>query len=505
MDRLLAFPHLLATNSTPRSIEVAAVKSELKRIDKHIPAVLQQLWDLHEAREKCLAILSPLRRVPADVLAEIFVFAVASLPPAEYRGHLLDICLVCKLWRQVAVSTHQLWTSLDIDMPLTRAGFQRAKTWLARSGALPKTLSIAAPDDYCRFNKPCHLASRRLRKLLTQGPVIDSLAISCPTSICVKKFYALLRRAQQASHLDSLKSLDLTFREGWYEYEEGAGLPIFSNLPMVTTLCFHLPFLPNGRDDMRALKLPSALLSNLTTFTLDSDWVWNKLLRVLQACQNIDKLTLDFKTSYLRIEEDTWIENLRRGGGIVFPKLRTLRLQHMEQEEFERIHSFFKAPALEELDISLECDAEPHLNLGETRFDDHLASFIDAGCQRCNDPILRCLRFHRLRIPASYLLSVLARGKLGKSLSHLTFDDVRTNYFSFFRGLASHSEWLPNLSLLEIINCSADFYAGDGQAFLQTRQISLSNSGSQFTPVSYTIAKRQHYSDSDDSSDSDFD
>ncbi|KAJ7463667.1 hypothetical protein FB451DRAFT_1493179 [Mycena latifolia] len=61
-------------------------------------------------------ILSPLRRMPPELLAEIFAFAVLSDPGGTHAAPRMkwDLGQVCRRWRAVCVSLPRLWTDIDI-------------------------------------------------------------------------------------------------------------------------------------------------------------------------------------------------------------------------------------------------------------------------------------------------------------------------------------------------------------------------------------------------------
>ncbi|KAF7357588.1 F-box domain-containing protein [Mycena sanguinolenta] len=111
-------------------------ESELNIIS--LDSQINALIDLRDSkRASVLAlryIISPIRTLPVELLAEIFDLTV------ENYTHIDDahrISQVCSHWRQVAHSTPRLWTRrLAVD--LREKDFaDELKTWLARSAPLP--------------------------------------------------------------------------------------------------------------------------------------------------------------------------------------------------------------------------------------------------------------------------------------------------------------------------------------------------------------------------------
>ncbi|KAJ7163419.1 hypothetical protein C8R43DRAFT_946864 [Mycena crocata] len=106
--------------------------------------------------EACAALASPARTLPSEVVAEIFLASVetdgnaiisAKKPP-------LLLCHICRAWRNVALSTHRLWTSLHIVAPSCGSRLAEINevvdSWLSRSGVLPLSVSIvrSQPTPY---------------------------------------------------------------------------------------------------------------------------------------------------------------------------------------------------------------------------------------------------------------------------------------------------------------------------------------------------------------------
>ncbi|KAJ7755541.1 hypothetical protein B0H16DRAFT_716960 [Mycena metata] len=154
--------HLLHTNVIPSAQECARIpdilvqpRKDLATIEEEIQRTQQKLDELKYRREVLatdidahLALLSPVRRLPDDILREIFVTSLASTHNAiiASREAPLLLCQVCSDWRKIAFTTPRLWSSLHVVVPtepqLQDTIFSLAQQWLARSGILPLSLSI---------------------------------------------------------------------------------------------------------------------------------------------------------------------------------------------------------------------------------------------------------------------------------------------------------------------------------------------------------------------------
>lgn len=153
---------------------------------------LQQFIDIH------LALLSPVRRLPDDVVREVFI---ATLPSSRNpaissdEGPLL-LCGICNSWRAVALTTPRQWASIHIVIPAAsklEALVNLVSTWFERSGTVPLEISMVyskiwdpEPDrdtdscDVAPLLSTLAAASRRWRNLqpILPNPGADSIFAS---------------------------------------------------------------------------------------------------------------------------------------------------------------------------------------------------------------------------------------------------------------------------------------------------------------------------------------
>ncbi|KAJ7155825.1 hypothetical protein C8R46DRAFT_434201 [Mycena filopes] len=127
---------LLNSNETPLDSEILLIKSTASQIDVRMVAIdeeiaslrrrLQQLTDERQSlvrlRSRNSAIVSPLRRFPPEVLAEVFTWtlpAAWSLSgyPFSSDDSPWSLTHVSRSWRAIAISTSSLWSLVVIDYP----------------------------------------------------------------------------------------------------------------------------------------------------------------------------------------------------------------------------------------------------------------------------------------------------------------------------------------------------------------------------------------------------
>ncbi|KAF7320494.1 F-box domain-containing protein [Mycena chlorophos] len=135
----------------PPQTEAAALRCELAALQSAILQAQCTLDDLHRAKasveDKLRNVFFPIRRVPAEVLGEIFSHFVLVASPAHHARNTL--LLVCRHWRDVALAWPSLWTHIDFDCRRLESGRsdEAILRLVCRSGRLRIDLSITLPDD----------------------------------------------------------------------------------------------------------------------------------------------------------------------------------------------------------------------------------------------------------------------------------------------------------------------------------------------------------------------
>ncbi|KAJ6598527.1 hypothetical protein B0H10DRAFT_1826383, partial [Mycena sp. CBHHK59/15] len=154
------FNDILHTNAVPSDVDCQRIRAllvgprqeaeeltqEIGRIQAMLDALTQKCDHLANFIDAHLALVSPARRLPDDVVWEIFE---ASLP-SKYavmdgaKSPLL-LCQICRPWRRLAQSTPRLWASLHVvagsNDEMEKMN-DAVNVWIARSGSVPLSLSL---------------------------------------------------------------------------------------------------------------------------------------------------------------------------------------------------------------------------------------------------------------------------------------------------------------------------------------------------------------------------
>ncbi|KAJ6594554.1 hypothetical protein B0H19DRAFT_65026 [Mycena capillaripes] len=175
------FAAQLGTNYCPQDEELAQINDlliepclRMKRLDDEIAVMQKAINKLNEERdalstyvEAHRALTSPLRRLPLDIIEEIFVACLPTHRNCAMTALEAPVILgrICSSWRSISLSTPRLWSRLHIVEPTRPAyggwapgpGLYEAKVaqrlevanaWLGRSGKCPLSISLEGPLDW---------------------------------------------------------------------------------------------------------------------------------------------------------------------------------------------------------------------------------------------------------------------------------------------------------------------------------------------------------------------
>lgn len=381
------------------------LSDDLKRVAWLESFLAPYLGDLADALErvsyhKCL--LSPIRRVPVEILQSIFL---ACLPEGfveadPYAAPLL-LCQICKYWRDVALALPLLWASFKVRRSSTGTcgpAFPLAELWLERSKAAP--LSICLPVDTDR---------------------------GCDPSDDVRSFIRLFFQ-----HLSRWKSVHMCLRDLFY-YNYLLLQDLVSQGPPTLLDNLELCFLPDNIDsqvsDLGSKKLDTvvstiwAFSPRLHTLTLNAT-ATQYVLQILKSCPNIRDCECHITDDRVFVIPDE---------KLTLPHLHTLNIR--AQMTFFNILNAITAPSLRILTIK-----------GEKRWSQaSFEGFIDrSSC------FIEELSMVNIAIRPEYLLRTLEYiGTAVKVLRLHFYTVVRPISDAILRGIASYL-LVPSLEVLDM-------------------------------------------------------
>ncbi|KAJ6546802.1 hypothetical protein B0H19DRAFT_1074806 [Mycena capillaripes] len=194
---------------------IDAIDSRFERYDPEISRVQVILTtlrtyrsSLQTYRECCLSALSPIRRLPPEILQTIFIESMGLEPDV-----VPVVGQVCRYWREVATGTPRLWS--DISIGRTRFVFTQryrelASLFLERSVNGPLSISIRNPADMRLMALVTGQAHRwsALRLSSIDRPFYDSLGLD-------KRFMPMLEKLKIVEPLSEPMGSESPIRIGF--------------------------------------------------------------------------------------------------------------------------------------------------------------------------------------------------------------------------------------------------------------------------------------------------
>ncbi|KAJ2914148.1 hypothetical protein MD484_g6268, partial [Candolleomyces efflorescens] len=486
-----ALQRFLCSNAAPNACEAVCFQLQADNITSQISQLHSRLAELEDQLRPYRSVLSPLRKMPAEILGEIFLFFLPDHLELDARDRLINIQLVCKSWRDAARLTHRLWSALSFQ-ELTDPPAKKVKQWLTRAGSIPKSLVLPGPSyttrHVCTDQAFCGPNPRALKTLLTNlEGTLDHLSLAYNGPRCFQKLLDSFGEAEEGSasfhhrpcQWDSLKVFTLKFRHEWNEPTHRLRSMFLQLPPNITSFELYLPsewsdvFIHSEDSIGERLPLPRNLFGRLTCFTLGCDWDGTQWLEdALGQCVNLETLTIDFSgMPWSSNYEQPDTERLR-AGALLLSKVQTLRLKNAHPGSTDILNAM-KAPRLVELGIEFQTDDEDT----DWSFSDILLSFVERS--KC-EATLRFfyLRFAWSNVKAQELAATLRQLPF---LTHLTLQDVTWDSLDrdedIFEQLLKQPEGLPNLEVLELLDLQPDFEIFNLLSFLRCRRPFRMNNG----------------------------
>jgi len=205
---------------------------------RHITQIKELQIDL------CHSLTAPIRKLPVETLCTIFSLC---LPPhhklVTQRSAPFVLCLVSKVWRNIARQDPTLWSRIHFNIPSTfpiRDSDSREilRSLINRTCGIPLTVSIIQSYSEIprRFYELLHL-------LAECSPVCKHLSIQSHVG------WTTELHSLKPEQLQRLESVSLRFRQ---YFQFGTKADVFSSLPNLRTAVLHV----QNAEHMLAVSLP---------------------------------------------------------------------------------------------------------------------------------------------------------------------------------------------------------------------------------------------------------
>lgn len=263
---------------------LATAKDVMAKIDDQLCALDNMVASLKKERQRVLKIaeiheyvLAPIRRVPPEVLRNIFawVFGTSVTKSRDITWQWKEranLSSVSWLWRRTIVHSPELWSTVDFScFSATGTGALILKSWLARSGTLPLDIAMNFLVDGAGQR------AQLLAALFGHSERWNSLSIPWPPSLHPDIMNNLTGQPRNLKRLAILGDPDDKNSQHRDSYQ------LFESAPLLSSISFHL-------NVPRDLALPWWQIRELTLTQLaDRVDVW----RLLSLLENVQSLSLD--------------------------------------------------------------------------------------------------------------------------------------------------------------------------------------------------------------------
>ncbi|PPR01674.1 hypothetical protein CVT24_001503 [Panaeolus cyanescens] len=442
------FRPYLSNDGVPGEDILSEILSDLENLEKQregtircidvlnltLSALQKQRRRLDHEISSYKSVLSPIRRLPDDMLSEIFLHTLPSTrhPLPVLTEPPLLLTTVCKKWKRIAEATPRLWSKLHIVCPsgpnsatvdedfklLVYQYTTGVKRWLELSHDTPLALflSLDAPYGGSMYYPDHHfhpLAEELLHFIIQQSPRWSTLELSC-TVPTLRLMYRLISASGMHPTLPALRRLrfHIEYGEGGEsQVEDRKGLFPFSN-SSITELSLNLWGHP-------LFKFLSSIYNVTNWGTLTHLTIHNfagylqPLLGTFRKCPQLEALLLScYGNTRLETEsgEFTWVTPSEL---ISMPKLTTFTLQYGNDDEYN-FCAFFDTPALTQFSFYPTYYKE-FLNVNE-------ASNISSPLRRF---LARCSNLRSLTLDPRWLTSkqdMVSIIQTVPQIEHITFN-----------------------------------------------------------------------------------
>ncbi|KAJ7443013.1 hypothetical protein FB451DRAFT_96141 [Mycena latifolia] len=344
------FTSKLGTNYCPQDEEISEIQTllteptlRLKRLDDEIADLQKALDKLAEERaglsafvDAHRALISPVRRLPLDIIQEIFVACLPAHRNCVMSAVEAPVLLgrICSSWRSISLSTPRLWSRLHIVEPTcpynapamfkekVAQRLETTKMWLGRSGRCPLSISLQSTFDHTGFTSATpnrliqdllpfasrweHISFTALFSSLTAMTHLTPADVPMLKSVTISEIQEHIAAADRYNSMDFLhgpkissfnlmgsnfsplelplrwdRLMDLSIVEKWSSeapfLTSEMTLQVFSRCPQLQTcrLLVHDP-----PDSSNRIGEPVLELSFLHTLDLDCDTFWTTAPRL---------------------------------------------------------------------------------------------------------------------------------------------------------------------------------------------------------------------------------
>ncbi|KAK7049079.1 hypothetical protein R3P38DRAFT_3257581 [Favolaschia claudopus] len=356
---------------------------------QNAPQVLQDLVSQHkQAQNRLNLFVDPMARLPLEIQSIIFLHVPTRIAPYQLRStpnpnpdsSPMIFLSVCRLWRDIALSTPELWNKIQLNAKLPRppSYLKLCNMWLNRARSLPLSLSLTGSLDLQQ--SVLDFVWEYIDQLENLTLFFNVLGLSDYTS---RDTLNRLFRLDQGIQLPSLKCLSFQINDDINFSTLGQWLGVLAAAPLLSTLDLANVYFDSEIGD----EIPSASLvvGSLNTLSLGWPYTYEVAGDYGSTARILLYLTLpalkSLKISAFNITHDEFFAFLSRSS----PPLESLEMNVYSWNlsivsQFARLVSTLRTLELVAMDLRIAEDARRFLPffdvLGTSDLLPHLRQFI---------------------------------------------------------------------------------------------------------------------------------
>ncbi|KAI0087822.1 hypothetical protein BDY19DRAFT_892259 [Irpex rosettiformis] len=431
-----------SSSSGASAAQIDHLRNALSNLESRMALLLSEK-DLLESRlETAVRLQSPVRRLPSELLASIFVMGVMNMEEDDTLM-LSTLMLVCRHWLEVAVNTPVLWTRIVAGVHHSLSHAQRK---LERSKALPLQICVDFSPRVENGAITTESIVRTVDLLRTSIWRWKTFRLTVPNR---PQANAALMRCTDPAPLLEVFSVRVLHSMPEEHYHSNPPRRIFEGQAPSLTSCSLTSY--NFGWDLR-------LVSRLRVLKLGGYWngyspSMDVTLSILRACPNLEELVLrnmsDVEVGACTTESDV--------PGFDEANERLVRVNDSRMINLPRLTkaSFYYSGTLRTRTIFrlLTCPALEHVDLC---FLDNVSPLIEnLRRQSLTRLPLRHLRIEGCFLSELKLSRFLQRVPSLTSLELVDVEDVSSNLFKHLSAPPSAQTWIcPKLKALSLEGCA---------------------------------------------------
>lgn len=245
----------LRTNIYPSSTEITTLSELVSKGQKALYSyrgsrksniIKKKRKTLAQVMTMVKALLSPIRRLPVELMHEIFLFACASYCRSSYTSAVLKLSSVCTHWRNIMLAIPSMWSNLrvrfDPDGELCHALV--VETMLGRSKNHLLTLDVIVGNNYSNDDSESDSEEDAEENNYPEDEVQQAVAVKMLLQSCSRWQDVALEGSELVDFLyikligafDNLEILKITYRPDLSEVDdESEPIACFDNAPRLHT------------------------------------------------------------------------------------------------------------------------------------------------------------------------------------------------------------------------------------------------------------------------------